>query len=474
MLGSNNFFNTFFFKYLSLGFVLGYFIFVVLQNEVPIDDSDGLQHFFTAQYSWSNSSFFLNHWGKPLFILFSSPFAQFGFKAYLFFNLLVFLLSVLIAFSLFRKFKASPLTYFLFPISCLLIPDYVEGVCGGMTEPFFGFLLLLILWLGVHQKWILFAIVVSFLPFARSEGMLVVLMAGVFLLVIKEFKAIPLLIIGFTLYSFAGKLLLNDWMWYFNNDPYPKNSPYGNGNWYHYLQAFKRHLGIINLLLLPFISYYLFRLFKKGERKLFLLFLFFIGIYLIVIAVHSYLWANGLKGAMGLSRLATLGVLPVLFFAVLSFNLVISQKNTVTLIIAVILCALSVNQVVHYDFPTKETEFHSELKKGIQYTKNHYSKKTYYFHPMIAYYEGINTFDTKIKTIQSFGLLSDEGVHYLRKGDCIIRDSQFGPIEQGMPFDRIEQFSWLKKVKTFTLKTPFTEYHGETRCVIIYEVMAQN
>jgi hypothetical protein len=43
-----------------------------------------------------------------------------------------------------------------------------------------------------------------------------------------------------------------------------------------------------------------------------------------------------------------------------------------------------------------------------------------------------------------------------------------------MPFDRIEQFSWLKKVKTFTLKTPFTEYHGETRCVIIYEVMAQN
>jgi hypothetical protein len=474
MVGSKNFLNTFFFKYLSLGFVLSYFIFVVLQNEVPIDDSDGLQHYFTSQYAWSNHTFFLNHWGKPLFILFSSPFAQFGFKAYLFFNLIVFLLSVLIVFSLFRKFKASPLAYFFFPISCFLIPDYVEGVCGGMTEPFFGLLLLLILWLGVHQKWILFALVTSFLPFARSEGMLVILMAGVFLLVIKEVKALPFLLIGFILYAFTGKLLLNDWMWYFNNDPYPENSPYGNGTWYHYLQAFKRHIGIINFLLLPFISYYLYRLFKKGEKRLFLLFLFFIGIYILVIVVHSYLWANGLKGAMGLSRLATLGVLPVLFFAVLSFNLVISQKNIVTLIVVVLLSALTVNQIAHYDLPTKETEFHSSLKKAIQYTKKHYSKKTYYFHPMIAYYEGINTFDTKIKTTQSFGLLSDEGIHYLRKGDCIIRDSQFGPVEQGMPFDRIEQISWLKKVKTISLKTPFTEYHGEPRCVIIYEVMPQN
>jgi hypothetical protein len=169
-----------------------------------------------------------------------------------------------------------------------------------------------------------------------------------------------------------------------------------------------------------------------------------------------------------------LGVLPILFFAVLSFNLVISQKNTVTLLIAVLLCALNVNQVVHYDFPTKETEFHSTLKKAVQYTKKHYSKKTYYFHPMIAYYEGINPFETKIKTRQCFGLLSDEGIQYLRKGDCIIRDSQFGPVEQGMPFDRIKQFPWLKKVKTFSLKTPFTEYHGEARCIIIYEVIAQN
>lgn len=474
MVGSKHFLNTFLFKYLSLGFILGYLIFVVIKSEVPIDDSDGLQHFFTAQYAWKDSAFFLNHWGKPLFILFSSVFAQFGFKAYLFFNILVFLCSVLLVFSLFRKFKASPLSYFIFPICCFLIPDYVEGICGGMTEPFFGLLLIFILYLGVNQKWIYFALIVSFLPFARSEGMLVVLMASLFLIFIKEFKALPFLLFGFIVYACAGKLLINDWMWYFNNDPYPKNSPYGSGQWYHYILAYKRHLGIINLLLLPFISYYLYRLFKKGEKKLFLIFLFFISLYVSIIVVHSYLWANGLKGAMGLSRLATLGVIPVVFFAVLSFNLVISQKNVVTWFCVLLFGALTTNQVLHYDLPGKATEFHMSLNKAVRYSQKHYSKKTYYFHPMIAFYEGSNPFEKKSKTVQSFALLSDEGVQYLRKGDCIIRDSQFGPVEQGMPFDRIEQLPWLKKIKTFTLKTPFTEYHGEPRCVIIYEVMAQN
>lgn len=474
MVGSNNFLITFLFKYFSLGFILGYLSFVVLKSEVPIDESDGLQHFFTAQYAWNDGTFFLNHWGKPLFILFSSSFAQFGFKAYLFFNILVFFSTVLIVFSLFRKFKASPLSYFIFPICCLLIPDYVEGICGGMTEPFFGFLMILTLYLAVNQKWILFAVVVSLLPFARSEGMLVVVMAGIFLLVIKEFKALPFLLLGFLLYSFTGKLLLNDWFWYFNNDPYPKNSPYGNGQWYHYLLAFKRHLGIINLLLLPFISYYLYRLFKKGEKKLFYIFLFFIAIYASIIAVHSYLWAYGLKGAMGLSRLATLGVIPVVFFAVLSFNLVISQKNMVTWLCVLLFCGLSFNQIVHYDLPNKTTEFHACLNKAVQYTQKNYSQKTYYFHPMIAFYEGKNPFEKNSKSIQCYGLLSDEGVQYLRKGDCIIRDSQFGPVEQGMPFERIKQLPWLKKVKTFSLQTPFTEYHGETRSVIIYEVMAPN
>ena len=59
-------------------------------GENILDPGDGIKHFQIAKYSWDYPSLLLHHWGKPLFTLLSSPFAQLGFNGMIFFNILLF------------------------------------------------------------------------------------------------------------------------------------------------------------------------------------------------------------------------------------------------------------------------------------------------------------------------------------------------------------------------------------------------
>ncbi|NNK80780.1 MAG: hypothetical protein HKO93_04710, partial [Flavobacteriales bacterium] len=53
-----------------------------------LDTGDGIAHYQIARFSWSHPELFLHHWGKPLFTLLSSPFAQIGFNGMITFNLI--------------------------------------------------------------------------------------------------------------------------------------------------------------------------------------------------------------------------------------------------------------------------------------------------------------------------------------------------------------------------------------------------
>jgi hypothetical protein len=72
----------------SLLFCSVWLIFMMLKSEVPNDVGDGIMHYFISNASWENPELFLHHWGKPLFILFSSSFAQFGFYGMVIFNII--------------------------------------------------------------------------------------------------------------------------------------------------------------------------------------------------------------------------------------------------------------------------------------------------------------------------------------------------------------------------------------------------
>ena len=50
---------------------------------------DGIQHYMMARFCWRHPELILDLWGKPLFTLLASPFAQFGYKGMSAFNALL-------------------------------------------------------------------------------------------------------------------------------------------------------------------------------------------------------------------------------------------------------------------------------------------------------------------------------------------------------------------------------------------------
>ncbi len=470
--------NTKNLTYLSITAGILYYVVVLILGEVPQDEGDGLQHFAISQESWSDPALFLDHWGKPLFILLSSTFAQLGFYGYVCFNILVFLLTGLLARNVLTHFNVSETVIAFFPWILVSIPDYSNCIIGGMTEPLFGLLLLSMFWSAINQRWFLFAIIASFTPFARSEGMLVVIVAVPYLLLFRQWRPIVFLTFGFAIYALAGWLLIHEPMWYFKNNPYPEISIYGSGPWYAYILSALDHLGIVAVLLIPVsvVSWWLLLREKPFNHRFLFHLLFFGGIYLGIIVIHSYLWAKGLRGALGLSRIATLGVVPLITLLLIGLNYFLEHgkmNRWLRLGILVCCCLLLAKETFELKLPTEANPHQQALKEASDYLRHHENEvgTIYYFHPLVAFFQGKTTLHKDSKYRQRFVYIEKDVNEVFKPGDLIVRDSKFGAFDQGLPFEKLEKYPWIVPVKRFYTTDFFTELNGEQKSVIIYEVM---
>src|ERR1035437_8661441 len=59
---------------------------IAVNTNGTCDSGDSLSHFLFSKYAFIHPENFLNHWAKPLFVLLSAPFAQFGFVGIKLFN----------------------------------------------------------------------------------------------------------------------------------------------------------------------------------------------------------------------------------------------------------------------------------------------------------------------------------------------------------------------------------------------------
>ncbi len=450
-----------------------YFLVIIAMNEVPKDDGDGLQHFSIAKVAWEQPSYFLDHWGKPLFTFFSSFFAPFGFQAYSSFNVLVFFATVFVLFRLLKREK-SPILFMSFvPWLLISIPDYTYSIVGGLTEPFFGLLLTLMLYASIRKKWGLFALLASLAPFARSEGMLVLLAAAGLLLYTKSWKALPWLLTGPIISLIAGQLILGQALWYLENDPYPELSPYGSGSWMHYATHFTDYFGLINLLYLPIAIFgmLVWRQHHKKHRTLILL--FFSGIFFGILIIHSYFWANGLRGSMGLTRIGLQGMPAFIGLCFLGLSSVFKELHFVGIGIFGSLTTLGIfREIVALELPTHESSSHKMIHRAVNYV-NHapIHGKIYYMHPMVAYYNGLGTKDQHERYIQRFIHLEKDVVSQFKPGDILFRDSKFGATEQGLSFEELQKYPFLIPVKHFYSEDYNPEFNGESKSVILYQVV---
>jgi hypothetical protein len=470
--------NGSFLKIGTFFFCIAWLIIVNSLNKTPLDAGDGLMHFNISQASWSDPILFLSHWGKPLFILLSSPFAQFGLGGVVLFNILLFGLTVGVAWKIMKHFSVLIVFQCLFPLVLLSAFDYTNNVLAGLTEPLFGFCTLLALWFLISNRWTWFAVVVSFMPFMRSEGQLAVVLGLLVLLGTKQFKNILFLGLGFLLYSGVGYFAFHDFMWYFTMSPYqPENDIYGHGNWYDYLLAYKMYLGNIGLLVFLFGTFRLFYLFytKQWKEIQFPVLFFSYGLFFGILISHSYFWAKGMNGSCGLTRIATQAMPAFVLINLLYLGRIPflpSAAKILQLIVGISCVLLGVKLLRSPHFPRVIDSLDQQVLNAAHFLESEKGKghKFFFHHPLFVHEMGGNPClkNQPYELYYCSGLKGELGTR-IKPGDYLIRDSHFGPQESKFTLEELASAPEVVKIKEFISDFQTEDRYNEVEGVTIYQ-----
>lgn len=465
-------------KAVTLFFCVTWFGVIHHINQVPVDVGDGLMHFNISQASWSDPINFLHHWGKPLFILLSSTFSQFGYDGIIVFNIIVFALTVLVAWKILNKLSVPIVFQCVFPLILINVYEYSSTVVAGLTEPLFSLFIMIAIWFILTKKWMWFALIVSFIPFLRSEGQLAVVLALFLLIGLRQFKYIPFLFVGFVIYGIIGFFALGDFMWYFTMSPYHMgNGVYGSGPWNSYLISYKMYLGNVGLIIfiLAFLQLTAFLRAKKWGELQFPLLFFTYGIFFGVLISHSYFWATGSNGSLGLNRIATQGmpsfVLINIYYITkipfISFWSNILKVGVIALSISLVMKAVKTEY-----YPVWVNPLDTEVMNAVEYLRPELNKNHHFFfhHPLFVFKMGGNPLLKNQPFVFYYcGGLKNDVQQMIKPGDYIIRDSHFGPVEQKLYLSEFDSVPEMVKIKTFVSELQEEDKNNEVEGVMIYQ-----
>jgi hypothetical protein len=272
----------------------------------PRESGDNIVHYYFAHEALKNPVLFLDLWAKPVFTFLSSPFSIFGFGGMILFNGMMGLASGWIVYLISRKLG------FKFPWLAILFvffaPTYFTLLFSGYTEPLFGLFLVTGLYLAMKERYHWAAFLISLIPFIRTEGVLIIVIFGLYFFLKKKWIPVITLISGPLLMAVAGFLSGKSLFWIFTEIPYAVTSDYGSGTLTHYAEQWVLAVGvpltISSIAGLILLAYGLFKkkVFSASPYKIELYLLLpalFMGYFLF----HSLSWRFGLFTSYGLIRI---------------------------------------------------------------------------------------------------------------------------------------------------------------------------
>src|SRR6218665_3878717 len=262
------------------------------------DVGDSVSHYLFARYAPVHAELYFNHWAKPLFVLLASPFAQLGFIGMKVFNALVSFLTVVITYRIACRLKlGNPAVVILL---VLFSPLWYILTYSGLTEPLFALFTALGIYFCLDRRYLPACLVVSFLPYIRSEGLIIIGVFGLYLLQTRNWKHIPVLLAGSVVYSIAGWFIYHDLLWVFTKIPYATlGSVYGSGPLLHFVEQLINVVGVpvYALLWIGLIAIVTGVINKrKGPEEGILVVLGFLCFFV----AHSLFWYLGIFNSMGL------------------------------------------------------------------------------------------------------------------------------------------------------------------------------
>ncbi|MEZ5172241.1 MAG: hypothetical protein R2850_01690 [Bacteroidia bacterium] len=280
------------------------------------DSADSITHYLFARYAPEQHELFFNHWAKPLFVILASPFARLGFTGIKIFNIL--LNTITILFTIKTAENTGVKSALLSGLIVVCSPLFFVLGFSGLTEPLFACMLSVSLYLATRNKHFSAAALVSFLPFVRSEGLIIAGVFGLFFLIKRNLKVIPLLTTGHLVFSIAGSFYYGDLLWVFNKIPYAHlSSIYGEGDIFHFFRQLLYLTGVPNYFLLW--SGCLVMLYQSVRHRLNSeLSILVLGGFLAFFIAHTIFRAFGIFNSMGLIRV---------FIAVIPLMAIIATKG---------------------------------------------------------------------------------------------------------------------------------------------------
>lgn len=435
------------------------------------DAGDSVLHFLYAKYAPVQPNLYLDQWAKPFFTLIASPFAQLGFNGIKAFNCLLNLGSIYLVIQSAKQFSLK--NSVVAGITLFAMPLVYSLSFSGLTEPLFAFASILsIYFIQKQQNWRA-ALIISFLPFIRSEGLLIIGVIALYFCLIKEFKYILGLLVGHIIYSIVGVFALGDLFWLFTSNPYAKlSSTYGEGTLTHFAEKIIYVVGLpIYILFILGLLTQIIRIIRNRSNRSFNYLI--ILTFLIFFIAHTLFWYFGVFNSMGLIRVF-ICVAPLMALIALSgFNALIElipnsrKKLKLTfkaLLIAFIFifpflknpAAINWNKDLSLSLDQILVE---ELFKENVYLKNN-AECMLYAHPYISLVADNNHFNPKIrKELNIKNLENMSNVSY------VIWDNWFSVVEQGITKEVVLSHSNLKQIATLR-----KELNGRIAEIILFEV----
>ncbi|NDC31427.1 MAG: hypothetical protein EBZ58_10925, partial [Bacteroidetes bacterium] len=408
-----------------------------------------------AKYADNHPENFFDHWAKPVYTILAFPFTKLGFLGIKLFNILMSLISCYFGYKVLTKFNTKNSEYYA--IILFSITLFVNVTLSGLTEPLSAAMLIGSIYLILNKKYVWGLSIISFLPFVRSEGLIILGVFFIYLTITKRLKFIPLLATGHLVMSIIGSFFYHDLLWVFNKIPYAHlASVYGNGKWLHFAEQLFFQMGIVeySLLILGGVAMIISILKRETGSEFFYEKLWLVyGCFVSFFLAHSSFWALGIFNSMGLSRVFVF-VMPLMAIIILdglNFIEVLSsmwnkQMSTYikNILIILILIFPFLNTPSSYKIPDdfELTSTQKTIKyKLVPYLNKYKKNKLVVLSDIdITYFYNLDPFDKKnckmYYDIPDFNLVDSNEV--------VIWDNWFAPVEFNVPLEKLLENKSLK------------------------------
>ncbi len=425
---------------------------------------DSYNHYLISKYCWQYPYLLLDQWGKPLYTILASPFANIGFIGVQIFNILLWIASAWLTWLTAKKLG---LKYAWIGFVLVILPQVsIENTISGLTEYLNEFLLILFLFFAASKRWNAAAAICGLLPFARSEGFVIMAAAGFYLMFIeKNYKSLIWFVAGPLLFNAIGWIVEGDPFWIITHNPYIKAQitgvMCGTGSLFHYAKLCRFIFSLAGsvLLIIGTLAALFFYFFKpKTFVNQFMLWLV-AGIFWLYFGVHSFIWWKGLMGSCGYTRVMIVITPLMALIGVYATSIVCQyysrfKKIMLLAVVAMLIISAShaltfIKRNLPFQISKEQVEFVkvAEWLKTVEYKNN----MTYFLYPYLNILADINPYEKR-----HFEFLWSFDFEYAPLGSLVIWDGHFGPNESQIPLKKLQNNADYKLIKSFIPEKPFT------------------